>query len=279
MISVVLPVYNGEKYLEQSIESILGQTYTGIELVIVNDCSTDHTKDIISRFAKKDSRIKVITNLTNQKLPKSLNIGFEQCNGEFFTWTSDDNIFLPNALEELHDTLINSSADLVFSRCENIDANGIKISETPDYQDLREINYNNIVLACFMYRRKVHEALRGYDVTKFLVEDYDFWLRAYRHFKFVFNPKILYQIRYHGENLGFKYYEEVHLGKVALLKENLRYVKDDEIIDRVNYEITRCYNELSNFYYKKLHNKKNKRNTIHYLEKQLLSKIFKILKL
>ena len=70
-ISIVLPTYNGEKYLKQSIESILGQTYTDWELIVVNDCSTDSTQEIIDFYRKKDTRIRTIFNYTNQKLPES----------------------------------------------------------------------------------------------------------------------------------------------------------------------------------------------------------------
>ena len=79
-ISIVLPTYNGEKYLKQSIESILGQTYTDWELIVVNDCSTDSTQEIIDFYRKKDTRIRTIFNYTNQKLPESLNIGFREAN-------------------------------------------------------------------------------------------------------------------------------------------------------------------------------------------------------
>lgn len=84
-ISIVLPTYNGERYLKQSIESILGQTYTDWELIVVNDCSTDSTQEIIDFYRKKDTRIRTIFNCTNQKLPESLNIGFREAKGEYFT--------------------------------------------------------------------------------------------------------------------------------------------------------------------------------------------------
>lgn len=275
MISVVLPVYNGEAYLEQSINSILKQTYVDIELIIVNDCSTDKSNDIISKFSK-DSRVKIINNKTNQKLPNSLNIGFENCRGEFFTWTSDDNVMLPNALEILHSYLENSSSDLAFSRCEIINHKGQIIGKTDCYNDLNEIYYNNIVLASFLYRRNVHEKLCGYDSTKFLVEDYDFWLRAYRCFKFVYVPEVLYQIRFHKENLGRTHFEKVKLRKIALLKENLDFIEDKNIIDKINCEVSKCYYEASNCYFDKLKTKENKKYIIQLRVKDLIKKCLNI---
>lgn len=101
LVSIVLPTFNGEEFLAQSIESVLKQSYKNLELIIVNDCSTDSTPRIIEEFAKKDSRIKIIHNTINQKLPRSLNIGFNAASGEYWTWTSDDNYYLENAIEEM----------------------------------------------------------------------------------------------------------------------------------------------------------------------------------
>lgn len=85
LVSVILPVYNGEKYLEQSIRSVLDQTYENLELIIVDDASTDNSLYIAQNLAREDSRIRIITNSENLKLPKSLNKGFEDANGEYYT--------------------------------------------------------------------------------------------------------------------------------------------------------------------------------------------------
>ena len=100
-ISVILPSYNGERYLAQSIQSVIDQTETDWELIIVNDCSTDSTLEIATKFAKIDRRIKVISNEKNSKLPASLNEGFRRAKGKYLTWTSDDNYYKPDALKKL----------------------------------------------------------------------------------------------------------------------------------------------------------------------------------
>lgn len=273
MISIVLPVYNGEKYLKYSIDSILNQTYKDIELVIVNDCSTDRTTEIIDAYCKNDSRVSVINNTTNQKLPKSLNIGFSHCKGDYYTWTSDDNIMLSNAMERLLDDLQKTGADLAFSRCETIDSNGNTIGKTELYNDLNELYCNNIVLASFLYKKEVHDELHGYDVTKFLVEDYDFWLRAYRQFKFYFEPEILYQIRFHSQNLGVTRLEQVKMSKIELLKENLEYVNDEKAVDSIYREISNCYFQASNSYYGKIRNKKDRNSITKERGKDFIKKI------
>ena len=72
-ISVIMSVYNGETYLKEAIESVINQTFRKWELIIINDCSTDSTGDILAEFSLKDERIKVHTNEVNLKLPSSLN--------------------------------------------------------------------------------------------------------------------------------------------------------------------------------------------------------------
>ena len=99
LVSIILPVYNGERYLKQSIESCLNQTYKNIELIIVNDCSTDSTSLIIDEYLLKDNRVRVIDNHINKKLPASLNIGHSQIRGAYVSWTSDDNHYNENAIE------------------------------------------------------------------------------------------------------------------------------------------------------------------------------------
>ena len=81
-ISVVMPVYNGEKYIKKSIESILNQTYSNLELIIVNDFSNDSTLEIILQFIKKDHRIKLISNDRNLGLTKSLIKAIKLSKGE-----------------------------------------------------------------------------------------------------------------------------------------------------------------------------------------------------
>src|SRR4051794_21032964 len=101
LVSIVLPTYNRAHLLKRSIETCLNQTLIDIELIVVNDCSTDNTKEIVEAYKAKDARICLITNEKNLRLPASLNKGFENAKGKYFTWTSDDNLYAPNALEVL----------------------------------------------------------------------------------------------------------------------------------------------------------------------------------
>lgn len=228
MISVVLPTYNGETYIRESVDSILVQTYQNFELIIVDDCSTDHTPEILEKLAECDRRIRVIHNQENQKLPKSLNIGFAEASGQFFTWTSDDNKYEREALEKMLDLLISEpETDIVYAYYDLIDSEGKIISDEKHWETLRNrdidlMNANpdgelwNWAGACFLYRRKVHEKLHGYDETLFLAEDFDFWVRALRYFKYKQLKQCLYQYRMHEHSLTATRELEI-LEKVALI--------------------------------------------------------------
>ena len=105
LISIVLPVYNGERFLRESIDSVLAQTYTNWELLIVDDCSTDNTAAIVHEYVQKDSRVQYYKNEKNLRLPRNLNRGFSLARGDYLTWTSDDNVFWPTALEKMYNAL------------------------------------------------------------------------------------------------------------------------------------------------------------------------------
>ena len=100
MVSVILPTYNRESYLAESIESVLAQTYTNFELIIVNDCSTDHTAELLEVYRKKDQRIRVIENEINKGAPASRNIAVELAGGKYLAMMDSDDISLPTRFEK-----------------------------------------------------------------------------------------------------------------------------------------------------------------------------------
>lgn len=219
LVSIVLPVYNGDKYLSQSIESCLNQTYKNIELVIVNDYSTDNTLLIANHYAKLDDRVRIITNETNKKLPASLNIGHKEAKGNYITWTSDDNLFKIEALENLLNAMEEQKADVVYSDFILIDEVGM-ISREVEYIGFENIIFGNFVGASFLYKKEVFERNNGYSENLFLVEDYDFWLRALIHSQFFHLKKKLYYYRKHGDSLTNAI--NLSIDKKQLWKDNLK---------------------------------------------------------
>ena len=200
LISIVLPVFNGEKYLESSLESCLNQSYSNIELIIVNDCSTDSTLQIAKKYASVDNRVKIINNKENKKLPASLNIGHIVSKGEYITWTSDDNEYELHALEMLLSELVKNEADIVYSDIIQIDEFGEKVRDV-SFIGLENILFGNYIGSCFLYKREVFIRNKGYDESLFLVEDYDFWLRASLHSSYHQIKEKLYKYRLHNDSL------------------------------------------------------------------------------
>jgi glycosyltransferase involved in cell wall biosynthesis len=207
IVSIVLPTYNGSKYIQEAIDSCLSQTYNAIELIIVDDCSTDATPEILDKI--KDSRVKLIRNKINQRLPRSLNIGFRHSKGTYLTWTSDDNLYESTAIEQMASLLENQpEIGFVYANYHVIDENGIVISEARLAPPSCLTEYN-CVNACFLYRREVYKQVGEYDPKAILAEDYDYWLRVRRRFQIYWLQTPLYYYRKHSETLTQTYgYEQ-----------------------------------------------------------------------
>ena len=226
-VSIVLPTYNGSKYICESIDSIIRQTYKDWELIIVNDCSTDDTLRIINQYAINDSRIRVINNLVNQKLPKSLNIGFRETNGKFLTWTSDDNYYLNNAIEKMVNFLkINTKYPMVCTAMDYIDSNGEFIKRSNCF-DMPRMYFEDRVGACFMYRREVLSEVGEYNPKWFRVEDYEYWYRIMEQYGSIgYIPECLYKYRVHKDSLTGTQASNITKLHYKMLEEHIETIVD-----------------------------------------------------
>ena len=216
LVSVVLPVYNGGDYVAQAVESVLRQTYRKLELIIVNDGSTDDTAERIAGYAS-DPRVQIISQ-ENRKLPAALNRGFAAANGEFFTWLSADNLMLPDFLCTLVTELNEDPAlGMVYGNMRLINSRGRILRgrrwyERPFFSGnvilpsiTSELNTypNNTIGAAFLYRASAAALVGGYSERRFGTEDYDFWMRMnelceIRHSR---AKKPLYLYRMHHRSL------------------------------------------------------------------------------
>jgi glycosyltransferase involved in cell wall biosynthesis len=216
-----LPTYNGSKFLKHAIQSILNQSYSEWELIIVDDASTDNTPNLINNFVVSDNRIRSIRHKTNLRLPNALNTGFANAKGHYLTWISDDNCFRPDALEKLVQYLnTHQEIDIVYAGYSVIDDTGNIVRKEP----VRRLEYlieGNCIGPCFIYRYRVHSTLQGYEKDLFLVEDYDFWLRAAACFKFAFINEDLYLYRRHNTSLTSTYWQRAQLLGMRCLKRHL----------------------------------------------------------
>lgn len=235
-VSIILPVYNGADHIEESINSVLAQTYQNWELIIVNDCSTDDTLQICKNISQKDTRIIIISNNINLKLPKSLNVGFENASGDYYTWTSDDNLYKKNALEVMVDFL-NSHKDvaMVYADYTNIDSVGNNISDVK-LPESKNIVIGNVCGACFLYTSDVAKKVGDYDINLFLAEDYDYWIRISRNGKIIHLDKNLYYYRRHALSLTETKKSLIKEQTYKALEKNFLYLYDAAISSGLKYE-------------------------------------------
>lgn len=133
LISIIVPVYNVEKYLEKCVMSILNQTYRDIEIILVDDGSTDQCSSICDNLKQKHSNIRVI-HKKNGGLSSARNVGLEVASGKFIGFVDSDDYIAPSMFEKLYQALIANSADLAICGVNMVDEEG-KSLNTPDVED------------------------------------------------------------------------------------------------------------------------------------------------
>jgi len=180
LISVLIPVYNVEKFVEKSVLSILNQSYDNLEIIIVDDCSNDETFNIIKKLSRIDQRIKVFRNASNLKIVETLNFAFSVSKGEFIARMDGDDISDLDRIKKQFEYLIYNDIDLLGTNVILIDENDNFIAEETyltSHNDINKVKFLFSPIPHFwLAKRKVYEALKGYRIPT--VEDYDFVLRA-----------------------------------------------------------------------------------------------------
>lgn len=221
LVSVIMPTYNSEHYIEKAIDSILSQTLGDFEFIIVNDASTDKTHSAIQKYIRKDKRIQLVNNDHNLQIAQSLNKGISLAKSDFIARMDDDDISFPQRLEKQYNFLQkNKNVAIVGTDILIIDENEKIISKRgypAKSKDLKKImfRYSPFAHPTVMFRKKIFHQLGGYDPKMVPCEDIDFWFRIGRKYNFgcvqeqllkyriVSAPKSKYNVR-ETELLGFK---------------------------------------------------------------------------
>ena len=203
-VTVFTPNYNKEKFLPETIESILNQTYRNFEYIIVDDCSTDDSWTIIQEFAKKDTRVRVYRNESNLKIVKTRNRGLTLSSdkAKYFAIIDSDDVAIAERLSTQIDFLENNSDyGLVGSNAIIIDENskeiGFRKYPLSDSKIRRVITrLNPFTQSSIMIRKKVIEELGLYDEKWSVCQDYDYWLRVGQNWKFenIEEPLVKYRL-------------------------------------------------------------------------------------
>jgi glycosyltransferase involved in cell wall biosynthesis len=215
ILSVLLPVYNAEKYLVAAIESILQQTYSNFYFIIINDGSTDNSLNILQSFAKNDDRIQLISR-DNKGLVYTLNEGLALIKTPYVARMDADDIALPTRFEKQMDYILNNNDCLLLgSRVIIIDSDGDEICEMGDYfshdeidQGLLEKKGQLIYHPSIIFQKKIIDQLGGYRGKYPHVEDLDLFLRVSEQGKVENLKEPLLKYREHTTKVGHLHYKE-----------------------------------------------------------------------
>ena len=248
-ISVIMSVYNGETYLEEAIESVIQQTFSDWELIIINDCSTDSTGEILSRISLNDGRIKVHTNEVNLRLPSSLNKAISLCNGKYIARMDADDICLPDRLEKQY-KFMEENSDVALSSCRFMTVkNGVYASGGAggrcDNEALRAMLLvaNPILHPGVIVRKEILKRF-NYDTSVTCTEDLELWTRmAVENQKIEILPECLLIYRLHDKQITSTTLERQH---TEVLKIEQKYY--GSLLCEMDEEMQRFY--ISGVYFK-----------------------------
>lgn len=202
-ISIIVPVYNGEKYLGQALDSALNQTYNNIEIIIVDDGSTDHSASIAKKYLKKHPNIITYYKKKNGGVSSALNYGIKHMSGDYFAWLSHDDLMLPMHIARLVEWVSyeGHEYDIPFTSFRMIDENSnlllaptidaqifcsdFKISYTKNLLSLieGEINGGSVLIP-----KKAFKECGYFDEKLRISQERDFWSRLIRHYHFINIP-------------------------------------------------------------------------------------------
>ena len=261
-VTVLMPVYNGESFVREAIESILSQTYRDFEFLIINDGSTDRTKDIILSY--KDSRIRYIENRTNLKLIATLNKGIELARGEFIVRMDADDVSLADRLnvqvkfmDTNPDVALCGTWFLEFPAKEPI----TKYAVQNDDIRVRMLHQTQFCHPSVILRAAVLKDNNFYfDLNYEHAEDYELFVRIAEKFKVANVPQLLLKYRIHKTSITSLYNEIQNENTKKIIINQFKHLKTDFTDYDFTLYSTFAYSDFNYFEKQKVKNL-----TIYYL--------------
>jgi glycosyltransferase involved in cell wall biosynthesis len=259
LISVLIPTYNVERFVEAAIRSVMNQTYQSLEIIIVDDCSTDKTYEILQKLAHEDGRIRLYKNEVNKKIVDTLNFAFTKASGTYIARMDSDDISLPFRIEKQLAILTeNPEIDLVGLSYIIIDEQGNEIQREKHLVNFemikRATKYVSPVPHFWLAKKEVYDKVGPYRIPG--CEDYDFVLRTIDHgFKVSNSPEYLYLYRMRNGNTltssgltqkkSFRYIQKLHKERISHANrkdsfslENLKSQLRSTALEERSYQIS-----------------------------------------
>lgn len=199
LISIIMAAYNAEQTIEQAINSVLSQTYTNFELLVVNDCSKDRTVELVKKIAAKDGRVRLISNVKNSGVSYTRKHGLEEAKGSWIAILDSDDAWAPEKLEKQIDLQRRTNADLLFTGSAFMDSEGQSIDwhlHAPAEVTYRQLLKQNVLSNSSALVRKELYA-KYYAIGDGMHEDFAIWLSILKEGKKAYGvdePLLIYRI-------------------------------------------------------------------------------------
>jgi glycosyltransferase involved in cell wall biosynthesis len=183
LVSIVIPCYQGARFLEEAIESCLVQTYSDIEIIVVDDASPDECAEIAARYACRDGRVRVVRRAVNGGVSRAFNSGFEVARGEYFTRLAQDDRFRKDAIDIMvRHVKEHPDAGLVYCDTQTIDEQG-RVTGLSTAADPEEFRADLRCLGvCVLWPRAVWDEVGSFDPEFDTAEDYEYWRRIIKRY-------------------------------------------------------------------------------------------------
>lgn len=199
LVSIITPLYNGERFVRQTIESVLGQTYARWEMIIVNDGSKDNSEQIALSYAAKDTRIKVFSQ-SNSGSASARNRGIREATGRYMVFLDADDYWDNTFLEEQLHFMRDKDAKIVCASCRRVNEEGKEILRPLIVPE--KVGYTDLLKTCSlpclttMIDRKELQNVYFHEELRSLRDDYVLWLSLIKQAHYAFgNPKVLASYR------------------------------------------------------------------------------------
>ncbi|HEU5289677.1 MAG TPA: glycosyltransferase [Cyclobacteriaceae bacterium] len=255
LVSVICLCYNHERFVRDAINSVINQTYAAVELIVIDDASTDGSRAIIESVVTKNPLIQFIPLRENVGNCKAFNIALKKTRGDFIIDLAADDILLPIRIQAGVDLLtkLNDSYGVTISDAEYISEEGKHLnfhSQKFPHQTIPQGDiYKDVIQRFFisaptvMFRRSVIESLGGYD-EELAYEDFDFWVRSSRSFKYCYSDQVLVKKRLVQRSKSHMQYRfgSSQMRSTFLVCQKILYINKDQdemqaLKQRVYYEL------------------------------------------
>ena len=239
MVSIVMPTYNAVKYIQGAVESVLRQTYTDWELLIVDDGSTDGTEQMIQNLIKMDERVKLVKNRENIGVAETRNRGVELAKGEWIAFLDSDDIWHPNKLQEQLELYQRNGMPFIFTGSGFMDENGKLLNyelSVPQIIGYKELLKQNVISCSSVLIKKELAKKYPMEHSEKMHEDFAVWLSILKqeHIKAagVNKPLLIYRIseksksgnKWKASVMTFRVYRYIGLSIITAVYYWLCYV-------------------------------------------------------